>query len=67
MEGIDDFIKFLDNANEKDIQKIHEVAKNLRKLADLIDELADPEKTEEEIENIFGQMVVLGIKLKKII
>ena len=65
MEGIDEFIKFLDEANEKDIQKIHDVSKNLRKLADLIDELADPEKTEEEIENIFGQMVVLGIKLKK--
>lgn len=65
MEEIDKFIKFLDEANEKDIQKIHEVSKNLRKLADLIDELADPEKTEEEIENIFGQMVVLGIKLKK--
>ena len=65
MEGIDEFIKFLDEANEKDIQKIHEVSKNLRKLADLIDELTDPEKTEEDIENIFGKMVVLGIKLKK--
>ena len=65
MEGIDEFIKFLDDDNEKDIQKIHEVSKNLRKLADLIDKLTDPENTEEDIENIFGQMVVLGIKLKK--
>lgn len=38
---------------------------NQKVIADLIDELTDPEKTEEEIENIFGKMVVLGIKLKK--
>ena len=65
MEGLDECIKFLDEANEKDIKKIHEVAKNLRKLADLIDKLTDPENTEEELENILGQMVVLGFKLKK--
>lgn len=63
---IDDYIKILDEANEKDIQEVHETSKNLRKLADLIDELVVPEKTNEEIENIIGQMLVIGMKLNKI-
>lgn len=65
MEGLDEMIKFLDEANEKDIQKMHEVSKKLRKLADLIDELTDLEKTDEEIENIFAKMIIVGMKLNK--
>ena len=64
MKGIDEFIKLLDEANEEDIQKLHETANNLRKFADLVDELTDLEKTDEEIENIIAKMVVIGMKLK---
>lgn len=64
MEGIDEIIKDLDKSNEEDIQKLHEASKYFREIADLIDELAVPEKTKEEIENIVAKMIVIGIKLK---
>lgn len=65
MKGIEDFIKLLDEANEEDIQQLKEASKLFREFADLIDELTDVEKTDEEIENIIAKMIIVGMKLNK--
>ena len=65
MKGIEDFIKLLDEANEEDIQQLKEASKLFREFADLIDELTDLEKTDEEIENIIAKMIIIGMKLNK--
>lgn len=65
MKGIEDYIKLLDEANEEDIQQLKEASKLFREFADLIDELTDLEKTDEEIENIIAKMIIVGMKLNK--
>lgn len=52
---------------KKIFKKLHKASKYFREIADLIDELAVPEKTDEEIEDIIAKMIFVGIRLKKML
>ena len=67
MKDLDDFIAKLDEADEEDRQEIRELSNNLRKLADLFDEIIKEGISAEEIEEIMGKIIVIVIKLKGLI
>ena len=67
MKDLDELIAKIDEADEKDIQEIHELSNNFRKLADLFDQLVKEGISVEEIEEILGKIIVIAIKLKGII
>ena len=67
MKDLDDFIAKLDEADEEDRQEIREHSNNLRKLANLLDEIIKEGISAEEIEEIMGKIIVIVIKLKGLI
>ena len=64
MRCLDDLIASLDQANEKDIKEIHELANDFRELGDLFDEVVKEGISAEEIETIIGKIIVKFMKIK---
>lgn len=67
MKDLEGLIRSINEANEEDKKEVHEVSNNLRKLADLFDQLLKEGITAEEVEEIMGKVFVVVIKLKGLI
>ena len=67
MKDLDELIAKIDEADEKDRYEMHELSNNLRKLADLFDEIIKEGISAEGIEEIMGKIFVIVIKLKGLI
>ena len=62
--NVSDFVFELDEATEEDIEKVHEISKTFRELADLFDQLVIKETTKEEQEEIVSKIILKYLKLQ---
>lgn len=62
--NLNDFVIDLNEANQEDIERIHEISKTFRELADLFDQLVIKGKTKEELEEIGAKIIFKYLKLQ---
>ena len=62
--NLNDFVFDLEEADEEDIKKVHEISKTFRELADLFDQLVIKGKTKEELEEIGSKIIFKYLKLQ---